>query len=122
MKGRQNWQRDRGAEEKESERERERQGWRNALRSNGCLETVVKETMSPRVLWHLKCPIFMLIFRKRRFLFILTSHPQQVSETDGDKHNEKVNPFNGDRLGFIQHVWQNGKGHIRHFISLKQVR
>lgn len=52
---------------RERESRRERRGWRNALRSNGCLETVVKETMSPRVLWHLKCPIFMLIFRKRVF-------------------------------------------------------
>lgn len=41
---------------REKEREKgwgERRGWRNALRTNGCLETVVKETMSPRVLWHL---------------------------------------------------------------------
>lgn len=29
------------------ENETERWGWRNALRSNGCLETVVKETASP---------------------------------------------------------------------------
>lgn len=27
--------------------------------------------MSPRVLWHLKCPIFMLIFRKRRILLFV---------------------------------------------------
>lgn len=64
-------ERERGKEiGREEERGRER-GWSNALRSNGCLETVVKETLSPWVLWHLKCPIFMLIFRKTRLFGFL---------------------------------------------------
>lgn len=42
-----NWQRDRGVRRETREGEGERRGWRKALRSNGCLETVVKETMSP---------------------------------------------------------------------------
>lgn len=36
----------------------------DAFRSSGCWETVVKETRSPKVLWHLQCPIFMLIFNR----------------------------------------------------------
>lgn len=67
--------------ERESERVRQRWGWRNALRSNGCLETVVKETMSPRVVWHLKCPIFMLIFRKRKIFVCFTFSPLGELET-----------------------------------------
>lgn len=57
-------------------RERQRRveewrGWRNAFMTNGCLETVVKETMSPRVLWHLNCSwIFIQILGWRLFIFL----------------------------------------------------
>lgn len=57
-------------------RERQRRveewrGWRNAFMTNGCLETVVKETMSPRVLWHLNCSwIFIQILGRRLFIFL----------------------------------------------------
>lgn len=62
------------------------------MRSNGCLETVVRETMSPRVLWHLKCPIFMLIFRNGGDFFVRVPFYFSVSffflnkQIDGDKH------------------------------------
>lgn len=79
---------------REGENQRERRGWRNALRSNGCLETVVKETMSPTVLWHLKCPIFMLILRKEEDFCLILLFPCSCS-----KAQQKT-----FKLEFIQHV------------------
>lgn len=38
-------------EDRGKDRQRSRGRW--GLKSDGCLETVVKETKSPRVLWHL---------------------------------------------------------------------
>ena len=97
------------------ERVRGRQGWRDALRSNGCLETVVKETMSPRVLWHLMCPIFMLIFQKEEVFvdFTFSLPPVAELETDGDRHRGTVNPSNRGSLDFIQYVLQHFNCHKR---------
>lgn len=44
------------------------------------METVVKDTASPRVLWHLSCPKSMLIFQRGRdfcLFFFISSHTEK---------------------------------------------